>query len=173
MNARWDRVQILVAMACLMLAGAGQAAQGNGKGPADTLDEVTVNGKRLSQMRQDIVRAEDAFFAAYNKLNPEHDYDVHCDMEAPIGTRIKQRVCRVAFFERAQADEAQALLGGYSVPSADTVLMERSDDMKKSMLAVINAHPELRRMIRVREDLEKKYLATRKERFKGHWILFE
>jgi hypothetical protein len=53
------------------------------------------------------------------------------------------------------------------------VALERRAEYQQKALAVINAHPELRRMIREREALEKKYDTTRKARFKGRWIVFE
>jgi hypothetical protein len=140
---------------------------------ATELPEVQVMGKRLYQMRQDIIRAEDQFFARFNELNTDDDFDVHCTMEAPTGTRLKQRVCRVQFYEKAQAEEAQALLRGEFAPPADLVAVERSAEYEKKALAVINAHPELLKLVREREALEKRYIATRKARFKGRWILFE
>jgi argininosuccinate synthase len=53
------------------------------------------------------------------------------------------------------------------------VALERAPIYEATALAVINAHPELRKLIREREELEKKYVETRKKRFKGKWILFE
>ena len=51
--------------------------------------------------------------------------------------------------------------------------LEREPLYQDRALAVINAHPELRKLIRERDELEKKYEETRKKRFKGKWILFE
>jgi hypothetical protein len=79
----------------------------------------------------------------------------------------------VQFYEKAQAEEAQALLRGEFAPPADLVAVERSAEYEKKALAVINAHPELLKLVREREALEKRYIATRKARFKGRWILFE
>ena len=185
MKGRCEWMRMLPALAVLMTCGLCQAATAPDKPTAspdksaaaksqdEELDEVTVNGKSLARMRMDVVKAEDAFYNALNKLNTNHDYDVHCQNEAPLGTRLKQRVCRVKFFEDAQAEEAQALLDGHTAPPADLVLLERSDDMRKATVAVVAAHPELLRMLQQRNDLEKKYEATRKERFKSRWVVFE
>jgi hypothetical protein len=151
----------------------GYAASPEAVSESTELPEVQVMGKRLYEMRQDIIKAEDKFFALFNELNTDDDYDVHCNVEAPTGTRLKQRVCRLQFYEKAQAEEAQALLRGEFAPPADLVAVERGAEYEKKALAVINAHPELRRLVREREALDKKYKATRKERFKGRWILFE
>ncbi|MET0280379.1 MAG: hypothetical protein ABW278_04545 [Steroidobacteraceae bacterium] len=139
----------------------------------EELDEATVEATKLWQMREKMVALEERFYALYNDLNKDDDFDVHCAMEAPLGTRLKKRVCRIEYFENAQAEEAQALLGGYSAPPADLVLMSRYPDFTKTMLGLINGDPRLRKLVREREALEKRYIAERKKRFKGKWILFE
>jgi hypothetical protein len=169
-KSRWA-----VNLAVLVLASAGAAQVASADAVTETTEhpQVQVMGKRLYRRRQDIIKTEDKFFALFNELNKDDDYDVHCGNEARTGTRLKQRVCRVHYYEKAQADEARAFLTGDYAPPADMIALERGPEYEKKALAVINAHPELRKLIRERDALEKKYNATRKERFKGRWILFE
>lgn len=136
------------------------------------LPEVVVESKWLAEMRKDIIRAEDRFLALFNELNTDDDFDVHCTIDVPTGTRLTQRVCRAQFIETAQADWARAQFNGDYAPAPDLVALERSAEYKRKALAIINAHPELRRLVKARDALEKKYLATRKERLKGHWFAF-
>ena len=164
---------VTVLTLALIAAGAAQAAAINVVAETTDLPEVKVEGKRLSQLRQDMVKAEDRFFAAFNELNQDDEFDIHCATQAPLGTHIQRRVCKVRFYEKAQEEEARAFLTGDVAPPAELVAVERSAEYRQKALAVINAHPELRRMIREREALEKKYDTTRKARFKGRWILFE
>jgi hypothetical protein len=145
----------------------------------EVLPEMLVKGTRLYQMRKAIVEAEDRFYALYNELNKNNDYDVHCKIEAPIGTKLKERVCRAQFIERAQENEAVAVLAeirgeaaGFAL-SPDLVALEREEDFSKSMLDVINSDPRLRRLIRERDAIEKKYESERKKRMKGKLILVE
>ena len=140
--------------------------------PEEQLDEVVIEGKRLYQLRKEIVAAEDRFFKLYNELNKDDDYDVQCANEANTGSRIKQRVCKPVFFSNAEADYAQAMLRGYYAPPPALVALERQEDYRSKTLAVINKHPELLRMLRYRDELERGYLKTRKERFKDHWVQF-
>lgn len=149
-----------------------QAIAAAGMNTASDLPEVLVESKRLYQMRNDIIQAEDKFFALFNELNTDDDFDVHCTIDTPTGTRISQRICRVQFYETAQAEWARSLMTGDSVPPPDLVALERSAEYKQKALAIINAHPELRRLVKMRDALEKKYFATRKERFKGHLFAF-
>jgi hypothetical protein len=160
-------------LAALTSAGAAYAAAPGAVTETTELPEVQVLGKRLYQMRQDIIKAEDRFYAKFNELNTDDDFDIHCTMEAPTGTRLKQRACRVQFYEKAQADEARAFLTGDYAPPADLVVLQRHAEYEQKALALLKAHPELLKLARERDALEKKYNATRKERFKGRWILFE
>ncbi len=139
----------------------------------EELDEVQVKGTKLWQMRERIVAAEERFFKLYNELNTEDDYDVNCAREAPLGTRLKSRICRVQYFEDAEAEYAQAMLTGGYAPNPQMVALERGDDYRKHALKVINSDPRLRKLIKEREELEQRYLKERKKRFKGRWIIFE
>lgn len=147
--------------------------------PDEELEEALVSGRQLRQLRADIVDAEDRFYALFNELNRNDDYDVHCTRDAPTGTRISHRVCRPVFYARAQEDEARAFLDevqGFAaavVPSPQVVALERNADMTRSMLEVINKDPRLVKLVREREQLEKKYIAERKKRMKGRLIRFD
>jgi hypothetical protein len=78
----------------------------------------------------------------------------------------------VDFYAEAETEYGQAMLRGYYAPPPQQVALERSDAYRANALAVINKHPELLRLLRQRDDLERSYLKTRKERFKDHWIQF-
>jgi hypothetical protein len=162
-----------LAVLALGFTGLAQAAATNAVSETTDLPEVQVVGKRLYQMRKDIINAENKFFAKFNELNKNDEFDIHCVMNAETGTHLKKRLCRVQFYEDAQRQEAQARFGGPPAPSAELVALERGPEYKKAALTIINAHPELLRLVKERDALEKKYDATRKQRFKGRWILFE
>ena len=141
--------------------------------PTELLDEVEVHSRRLSQMRHDVIKEEDRFYALFNDLNRDDDFDVHCKWDAHTGTLIKQRICKVAYYEKAQEEESVALLNGDIVTPADLVALVRAPEARGKMLAVINANPELRRLIRKRDSLQRRYEETRAARLKEHWILIE
>lgn len=161
----------LCAAASLAPAAQGERAMSGAEG--QELAEVVVRGTRLWQLRAAIIEAEDRFYARYNQLNANDDFDVHCRQEAPLGTRLKQRVCRIAFQEEAQADHAQVLFTGGFAPDPRLVMLERSEEYRANALAVINGDRHLRALVRERERLEKKYEEERRKRFKDRWIIFE
>ena len=129
----------------------------------EQLDELQVVGKKLYRIRMGAVDVEDRFFALYNDLNRNDEFDIHCRIEAPTGTLLKFRICRLALYEKALEEEARAYLTGVdSPPPAQLVALSRLIDYKQNALTLINAHPQLRELIREREALEKKYWVARK-----------
>jgi hypothetical protein len=124
---------------------------------AEVLDEVLVQGTRRWTLRQQMIAVEDRFYALYDELNKDSDFDVHCHIEVPTGRIIKERVCRVAFHENAQEVEVNALRDGHSAPPADVVAQARSADFEKHFLQVVNSDPRLRKLVRERETLGKMY----------------
>ncbi|MEO8314484.1 MAG: hypothetical protein ABI645_06775 [Pseudomonadota bacterium] len=61
----------------------------------DSLEEIWIRGKRLSEMIED---AEDDFFALYNKLNKDGQYNVFCgQMALNPNSMIMVRACAPGF----------------------------------------------------------------------------
>ena len=75
--------------------------------PTALPEEITVTGqKQMGLLRRQIEDAEDLMYGLFNEWNDDDRYDIHCRWEAPLGTRIRQRVCRPGFV--ADADRAVA-----------------------------------------------------------------
>jgi hypothetical protein len=158
---------------CLLGIATAGAASVQLPAPTEELDEVTVEGARLSRMRERIVAAEDRFYALYNELNKNDDYDVHCTNEAPLGTRLKKRICRVEFYSRAKQEYGASIVsmlggvaGGGSAKSPTLIALEREPEYRATMLQVVQENPGLLRLLKERDALEKRYIAARKQRFK-------
>jgi hypothetical protein len=101
------RIPYLILAAALSLAATGASAADAQPTPAapiaaisqpaqeDELEEVFVRGKRLADVIED---AEDEFFDLYNKLNRDHNYDVHCGyMQLDRGSLAMTRTCVPGF----------------------------------------------------------------------------
>jgi hypothetical protein len=152
--------------------------------PTEIIEEVVVQGTRLYELREAIVVAENRFFARYNELNKVDDFDIECELTAPTGSKLKQRGCLTKMQHKAQSDQAREFLqmmqdqasglsGTPPVTDPNTVFLAKYEDYKENMLYLLKMNPELRRLVREREDAEKRYNEERKRRFKGRWILFE
>jgi hypothetical protein len=144
----------------------------------EELDEVTVKGNRLWQIRKAISDTEERFYARFNKLNSDNDFDIYCSQSAPLGTRFPSRRCLPNFYMDALMEDAnnliadvlavgfQGTLGGH----AEVIWLERHDEYRQKALAVINNDRQLRVLIQQREALGKKFIERRKEIFKDRWI---
>jgi hypothetical protein len=179
-------IAVLLIAGLPLTAGAAAGAQGasvvnsagtvsplsNGK--ERVLNEVLVPGTPLWKLRQKMVEVEDQFYALYNQVNKDKDFDVHCHIETPTGRIIKERACRVAFIEDAQAVEVQAMLDGHSAPPADMVALAREADFEQHFLQVVNSDKRLLKLVREREALGKKYDERHAEMARTHhWFRFE
>ena len=72
----------------------------------DTLGEVMVEGhrKQQQQMRLELQRIETRFYARYNELNTDDEFDIHCADEALTGTAFRNRSCQPRFVADISAD---------------------------------------------------------------------
>ncbi len=159
-----------------MAQGARAAAQSNDELPLDT---VVVEGNRseLDHLRQEMVLVEDKFYERYNQLNPNHDFDTHCQTEARVTTRIMRRYCRAVYQEKAQGREGQdhaeamkKMINGYGPdqpapwvppPPAEIAIDARRKEYQQNIRDVVKHHPELVEMLRERYELGQRYEATR------------
>jgi hypothetical protein len=173
MNGRLTRyLCIPAALAMTMLAqpAAIAATEAATARPEQQLDEFDVKANHLRQIRQAITEAENRFYARYNDLNTNDDFDVHCTRTAALGTHIARRRCEINFYEQALQEWASATVGGYYAPEPQLVYLERIQDYRKNALQVINRDLQLRKLIRKRDDLDKLYARRQKEIFKDRWI---
>jgi hypothetical protein len=141
------------------------------------LDEVLVEVPR-GKLLQEMVKLEDRFFDRYNELNPNDDFDTHCQTEARVGTRLERRYCRAVYVEKAlmteghdhlearkkMMDPANATLAEqpWAPPVPPTLeIVARHKDYQQNMRDVVRRHPELVELLRARYDLGMRYEATR------------
>src|SRR5262249_48151723 len=119
-----------------------------------------------------IADAEDNFYALFNEVNKDDDYDTRCvylniDPDNP-GSQLKSRVCIPGFVTDAMADYAVFLdcdkawqPGGnpddrrtcYQPPPPQLVLMERSKRWAVEMMKVVNSDPRLKEQAGHLDDL--------------------
>lgn len=100
-------VRTLAIAAALSLQAHAAAAGSNDQ--AQELDRVEVHGTtpELWKLREVVIEAEDRFYAKYNEVNVNDDFDVNCRVEAKTGTRLKARTCRPLYKEYAVQEGAK------------------------------------------------------------------
>ena len=138
----------------------------------ETMEEITITGqKQIFSLRKQIILAEDRAFKLYNELNDDDTYDIHCTMEAPIGSNLKRRICVPNFYWRATADNASeflGLIGGYSnysapSPSAKSVFAYQYPILKDKVRELAKKSPELLDALRKNFELNEELKKTRNE----------
>jgi hypothetical protein len=186
---------ILLVSGCIgpQLCAAAQPAAKSTTTPSEVLDEVLVRGKRLNELKAAIVVAEDRFYARYNELNKVDIFDIECAVDAPIGTKIPQRLCLTKLQLNARSDHGREYLqnlqettkhapgkgGGSLAPGKppdtdpDVVWSARYDEYRNNMLDLLKQNRDLQRLAREGEDARKRYNAEYKRRLKGRLILVE
>jgi len=178
MKKRWTWSVVVVAGLAAQVCGAVEAVAGkSGPAPGES-DEIVVHGTALWALREDVIKAEDRFYAAFNQLNQVDDFDVECKWDAPTGTRIRQRKCLTKVALRAQqvyaSDYVNFLQGSGPMPDNDPgmVLLDRYGEFKENVLYLLKMNPELRRLVRERANAVKRYNDERRKRFKGRLVMY-
>ncbi|MEO8316409.1 MAG: hypothetical protein ABI645_16650 [Pseudomonadota bacterium] len=159
-----------VVLAMGMLLQSAMADTAETTPPTQQLDEIVVKTDHLNQIRQAMLETENRFYARYNQLNTDDDFDVDCARTASLGSRIQGHRCEIAFYAKAREQESSAYLAGYYAPAAELVYLERIVDYRKNALKLINSDLQLRKLVRQREDLGKLYTRRQKEIFAHRWI---
>jgi hypothetical protein len=143
---RWVCTVSALLMAALPSIGLCQLApeQVDDNTSTESIEEITVYGeKSLTNLRHAVYRTEENFFAAFNSLNEEEEYDVHCFYEVPSFTHIRRHVCRANFVAAATAAEYAGWRMGQPAVSAQTVIMQKKRRLGEKLELLAAEHPEL------------------------------
>jgi hypothetical protein len=103
----------VLALVLLALAAVPSAFAANSE---VELEEVIVHGKQLDVLRKELIKAEDQFFDRYNELVGKQEYQIHCTVEQPLGSRVPRRYCRAGYEQNALSQagrEAASMMQGY------------------------------------------------------------
>ena len=76
---------------------------------SDIPEEIVVYGKKnIVNLRYAVYAAEDSFFAVFNSLNSDDEYDVDCDYVFRIAAHRRLRECKPEFVKKYERDFANA-----------------------------------------------------------------
>jgi hypothetical protein len=141
------------------------------------LDEVEINAgrenRKLSAMRAEIEKLEDRFYAEYNQVNTQRQYDVGCRMKARPNSHVLTRVCEPAFVEKTLEKEWRSSLEGFSPRQTNMVVLPNLTDYQKNMVDVVRNHPKLLDLVKERNELAQRYEAVRKQKLEGNSFVWE
>ncbi len=168
---------ILLIILSLVLSSGISAKENIKKTPADagtldyTLPEITVKGDNsMNSLEMAVIRAEELKYEVFNNLNSTDDFDITCEWQTPMGTKIKRWSCDVGFMKKAREEDARAWTQG--IVDGETKVV-RSDDalvvqftnkfeaLNREMKELAIRHPELAVAVINAHELEQLY----KEKF--------
>jgi hypothetical protein len=134
----------------LVLLGAAGIAVGQELAPfpplaaGDSVDEIIVTSRSLARLQTEVFRAEDSFFAAFNALNGDHEFDIHCEVEpVHINSHIKHRVCRANFVATLEAQSTQATLRGDVAPPTFGLMKAKGEVLTEHLRSLVKQNPGL------------------------------
>ena len=115
-----------------------------------TLEEIVVTAQRpIGSLRLELETLQTSFFADYNDLNPNDEFDVTCRKSDFTHTRIQQTLCLPQFFYDAMAEQTregfiyQNFSTNLNMAQLARALGKEFEELSANILAVANANPEL------------------------------
>jgi hypothetical protein len=132
---------------------------------AAALEEVVVNARRveLSVISAKLQELEEEFYAEYNKLNTNRQYDIVCTTEAAPGSRVRPRVCQPEFARTATRNDGPSR-GNRCTRPGMVVVASKTRDYQKHMADVVKKHPELLELLKERRELARHYKSSQNEK---------
>jgi hypothetical protein len=134
------------------------------------------------QLQDEMVKVENEFFALYNQLNTDHQFDMVCRNERQTGSRFDARVCQPRYLLTAKENAAServhsAIAAGESSAPANsrgpdvgaavaggtaTAHVSKDEAFRQNLLDVLQKSPELQGLGKKRDELQTRYEAATK-----------
>ena len=133
----------------------------------EAIDDIVVTGKKsIAELRKDVYKAEEEFYAIYNDLNDEPEYDVRCFYERPTGTRIKNHVCRAKFVSKAYSSHGARNgndLSRVANQDPNSALALKTAKYQEKMEKLVAENPDLAAAFIRYNDARVRFMAEREQ----------
>jgi hypothetical protein len=124
-----------------------------------------------SDLRKQIAKVEAEYFALYNELNTDRQYDMLCKMDRATGTNFAKRVCQPRYVEAAQRAHASermqvAARGGPGIDATNPSAAPSSpqdDAFRENMRDILQKSPKLQALGEKRDALQARLDALTKK----------
>jgi len=132
---------------------------------------ITAKQEKLSKLERQLDQAEYDFYTAYNKVNTEPEYGMNCSVDTG------PRGLHAGASPRHQCTPQYVLTAIWNssgwAPHWGETIYAKTPVYRKHVLEVVEAHPELIKMLEDYVTLTNHYLTVRKEKFERSWIVFD
>jgi hypothetical protein len=115
----------------------------------------------LSELRRELIAAENDIYRIFNELNLDDEYDIICREEARARSQFRHRVCKARLYWEAVEQSAEKFAedeGNWSSGLDDEY---HSGVLRLKMRDLAAAHPDLRAALERHRDLQRAYDAAR------------
>lgn len=171
-------------VALLLSQSPGLARASADPRPPEDMEEVQIIAARLKlgELRAEIVKTEDDFFAHLNELMADPEMHVICRTGPAKGSHIHKRVCEPQFVETANANYIRDLMqnlasaslsvsgsafGSIVQPVPPGIAISGNElTFRSKVVSLLKDDAALRDLAYRRESLEVLYKAAQKARFK-------
>ena len=123
------------------------AADHNEPVSSETVEEITVYGdKSLIRLRHEMYAAAENFFAIFNEINSNDDFDVECEYVTFLGSRRRHYLCMPRFAEKAEAQATLEMISSdswYHSPMDLKRIKTKEEFMWREMADLLSTHSEL------------------------------
>jgi hypothetical protein len=133
---------------------------------ADAAKENTdYRKKSLSRLRKEFNDAEEEFYALFNSVNTDDEFDVDCRNEVALGSRRKVHACKADFLWKYEAEMAEEYGRRIDGEGGGSLLrgsqLEKKQELLRSKISsAISENPELQRsfaiLARAKKDVDAK-----------------
>jgi hypothetical protein len=158
-----------------------QLSTNSSKAKHELMDEVIIHGTSLHDLKAAVVAAEDRFYDRYNELNKADDFDIECEMDTRTGAKIPQRRCLTRLQLAAKSRNGEETLQMFQEqvsgpkghpgrpPNTDPqgLWLSRYDEYKVNMLYLLKMNPDLRQLVRDRDEAQARFDTEYKRRLES------
>lgn len=176
------KILMLILLSCFLGSNiSAQEASNENSNNSDAkeymLDEVIVTGdSSLSSLRMEVYMVEEYKYEIFNSLNSTDEFDITCEWRAPLGSRIKRRVCEAGYMKKAREEDARLFMDMLLPPrTAEQLVVQfahKTKELNKEMIALAIKNPELATAMVRHQELHKLFLQEKINRLKDRWLRY-
>jgi hypothetical protein len=127
--------------------------------------ELGITAEQPSEIRSQLAAVTTEFYALYNRLNSDRQFDMICSRDRAVGTNIEKRVCLPRYAREAQQANAtetmqaatHAFSSAYGVATSGEASAKGSsskwDSYLENLRGVLAKSPELQALAEKRDAL--------------------
>jgi len=128
------RSRLLKAVVTISLTALFAAAQVQGAEE----EQIVIEDLTVPQLRDEIEKIQDEYYAVFNRLNENDDFDIVCQKFTPTGSNIPQTGCEPTFVTRRRGENASDYRTGSDDLMTNDALIQELQPEFEQLTAMLN-----------------------------------